>query len=77
MSGLTKSDKCSWIIKASADAPGFKFGTTTTFDGTEVDVHYVEYSSTSALVASDNDPLVKEYIDGTNSANLPKGNYYD
>ena len=51
ISGLTNSEKCSWNIKATTDAPSFKITTAVSDlirnDDTGYDIHYIEYDDTA------------------------------
>jgi len=77
VTGLTSVAKCTWIIKASKDAPGFRVTTTDASRIADADValHYVEYSADSEFRLDAGSPT--DFIDGTKTANTPKGRIYD
>ena len=46
VTGLVPAEKCSWLLRATKDAPSFKV-TTLEADiiGSQYDIHYVEYDN--------------------------------
>ena len=71
LTGLTHTEKCSWLIKASKDAPGFKIKSTSTMSDSALDLHYIEYSSSSSMTYG------TEFINGLIPRNIPLGKFYD
>jgi len=69
---MSSIDKCSWLIKAAKDAPGFKIKSGSTISDSSLHLHYIEYTSNSAVLKIDS-----EFIDGLDPQNAPNGKYYD
>ena len=74
VSALDKEEKCSWLLRASKDAPSFKV-TTAASDliSSSYSIHFVEYDNTVIREASSD--WIK--YDNTSISNVVKGTFYD
>ena len=74
VTGLTAGEKCSWLLRATKDAPSFKV-TTLEADiiGNQYSIHYVEYDN--VVIREANTDWIK--YDNTSASNVVKGTFYD
>jgi hypothetical protein len=75
---LSATEKCSWLLRATKDAPSFKVTTsaseiTSSSLDTSYSIHYVEYDNNVIREASSD--WIK--YDNTGISNVVKGTFYD
>jgi len=67
-------EKCSWLLRATKDAPSFKVTTSSTdIISNKYSIHYVEYDNNVIREASSD--WIK--YDNTSISNFVKGTFYD
>lgn len=81
ITGLTASDKCTWLIRADTGAPGFLVLPGSNVATADVDIHYLEYTDQEVLqypaTSATSADYRKYFLDGTSTLNSVKGNHYD
>jgi len=50
ITGMTKDEKCSWVLKTTKDAPTFKIKTLTGAVADNYFLHYIEYDSSNGVL---------------------------
>ena len=73
VTALTAPEKCSWLLRATKDAPSFKVTTAAADIITDYSIHYVEYDNNVIREASSD--WIK--YDNTSASNVVKGTFYD
>jgi hypothetical protein len=70
---LTNAEKCTFVVKASADAPGLRIKSSSEDVKSFLEINYIEYDNSAfRLTASGK----TDFIDGKVNANTPTAQLY-
>ena len=70
---LTNAEKCTYVVKASADAPGFRLKSQSVDIKSFVEINYIEYDNSAFRLTASG---LTNFIDGTKTASMPTAQLY-